>query len=103
MNETLRALEERAKEYRKDPVDIAMLKASRERLEEYKKDREAQRAFNARVVPSTLARFKVGADSINALRKRVAWICANPITEPHTIWNAQNFLEQVEAAMEEKE
>jgi hypothetical protein len=77
--------------------------ALRERMEAYKRDREAQRALNAKVVPPTLARFEVGADSIDALRKRIAWICANPITEPHTIWNAQNFLEQVEAALEAKE
>lgn len=38
--------------------------------------------------------------AIEKLRARVADICSRPESEPHTIWNAQNFLEQVEAAME---
>ena len=74
--------------------------ALRGRLEEFKKDREAMRAFNAKVASFSLRRFERGSDSIEALRQRVADICSRPESEPHTIWNAQNFLEQVEAAME---
>lgn len=77
--------------------------ALRERSERMHKDREAMRALNAKVVPSTLKRFERGSDSIEALRKRVANITSRPESEPHTIWNAQNFLEQVEAALEAKE
>lgn len=73
------------------------------RAEAYRRNPEFSRHLNSRVVPSTLKRFERGSDSIEALRQRVADITSRPESQPHTIWNAQNFLEQVEAAMEAKE
>lgn len=70
------------------------------RAEVYRRDPEMARQVNASMARAALRRFANGHDSIEALRIRVANICARPESEPHTIWNAQNFLEQVEAALE---
>jgi hypothetical protein len=81
----------------------ARLQELQKRAEAYRRDPEFSRHLNARVVPITLKRFERGTDSIEALRTRVKEITARPESEPHTIWNAQNFLEQVGAAMEAKD
>lgn len=73
------------------------------RAEAYRRDPEMQRQINASMARAALRRFASGHDSIEALRTRVKEITARPESEPHTIWNAQNFLEQVEAALEAKE
>lgn len=73
------------------------------RAESYRRDPEKSRHLNSRMVPALLQRIAAGKDSIEAVRQRVKAISENPQSEPHTIWNAQNFLEQVEAALEAKD
>lgn len=73
----------------------------RARLEKMQRDPVYMRQENASMARTATRRIRQGIDSLERLQSRVTAICVRPESEPHTKWNATNFLEQTEALLAE--
>lgn len=82
------------------PEEIGAHKARlREVREEFQRDPVYMQQENATMARIATRRIRQGIDSLERLQGRVTAICARPESEPHTKWNATNFLEQTEALL----